>query len=266
MTRAQLAVLPVGTITCALSSWSRSDAAPWSIWNAGSQASAAGAASPQFDEQCRQCGKRVFKGVRLHEGPGVSVWSVRAYALEELQRMNRNGTRLRDHGWTAPVVLKSPRYWELMLPPPSGQTSTFEKPPTDERPYPLVPVDLYFESSNDPKVVFKQKLRIVLQNASDREVIVQKPTWNPEAGDIPARPHPLNWSIESDQGWTSKKWRPEGVAELIVRPGQVFGTWIGLTQDADENEVRRRAVIRRLGTLVVPLAIDGQTETQKIRL
>ena len=70
--------------------------------------------SPQFDEKCSHCGQRVFQGTTVF---GVSVWPVRAYALEELQRMQRNGTKLPEAQWSPPIVLENPEYWKLMLPP-----------------------------------------------------------------------------------------------------------------------------------------------------
>jgi hypothetical protein len=73
-----------------------------------------GTGTPQFDEKCRHCGQRVFQGTTAF---GVSVWPVRAYALEELQRMQRNGTKLPEAQWSPPIVLENPEYWKLMLPP-----------------------------------------------------------------------------------------------------------------------------------------------------
>lgn len=63
-----------------------------------------------FDEKCSHCGERVFQGT-------ASVGPVRAYALEELQRMQRNGTKLPEAQWSPPIVLENPEYWKLMLPP-----------------------------------------------------------------------------------------------------------------------------------------------------
>jgi hypothetical protein len=210
--------------------------------------------SPQFDEKCSHCGQRIFQ---VNTVFGVSVWPVRAYALEELQRMQRNGTKLPEAQWSPPIVLENPEYWKLMRPPHAAK---------DEQPLTLVPQDVYLEATEDPGIEYKQKLRVVLRNASNREVIVRKPTWQTDTGDIEVRPHDLVWDLESGQGWTSKRWRGPGQTELTARTGQVFCTWIGLTPPADEDDVRRRALTRRLGTLVVPLTIDGLTQTQTIRL
>jgi hypothetical protein len=210
--------------------------------------------SPQFDDKCSHCGQRVFQAAT---GAGVNVWPVRAYALKELQRMQRNGTKLPEAQWSPPIVLENPSYWQLMLPPGSTQ---------DEQARMLVPLDVFLEINDDkPTIEFKRKLRIVLRNDSNKEVILREPTWKSDTGDIPTRPHPLKWDRESGQGWTSKQWGGPGQAEATVKNGQVICTWIGLTSGADFDDVRRRLVTQKLGTLVVPLTVDGQTQVDTIR-
>jgi len=44
---------------------------------------------------------------------------VRAYALEELQRMELNGTKIPEAQWRPPIVLENPEYWKLTLTPPA---------------------------------------------------------------------------------------------------------------------------------------------------
>jgi hypothetical protein len=210
--------------------------------------------SPLLGEECSNCGQRVYQGTA---GSGAKVWAVRAYALEELQRMQRNGTRLPEGQWSPPIVLENPQYWRLMVPPDAA---------TDEQSLVLVPQDVYLEATEDATIEYKRKLRVVLRNGSNREIIVRRPTWRTDTGDIPVRPHTLGWDLESGHGWSSKRWRGTGQPEVTAQVGQVFCTWIGLTPTADEDDVRRRAVTRHLGTLVVPLTIDGQSQTQAIRL
>lgn len=81
------------------------------------QTSSGFSGSPTFDENCRTCGQRIFIGSRHHEGYAVSVWRVRAYALEELQRMQRKGTKIPEAQWSPPIALENPEYWKVMLPP-----------------------------------------------------------------------------------------------------------------------------------------------------
>lgn len=69
-----------------------------------------GQSSPTFSEWCPSCGQQVF---RVHRSESVYVWPVRAQALEELQRMERNGSAFDG----TPIVLERPAYWKKMLLP-----------------------------------------------------------------------------------------------------------------------------------------------------
>jgi len=60
---------------------------------------------------------------------GVAVWPVRAYAIEELQRMELNGTKIPEAQWRPPIVLENPEYWKLMLTPPAAKS---EQPRTGQ--------------------------------------------------------------------------------------------------------------------------------------
>jgi len=68
-----------------------------------------------FVDTCPSCGKRVFRPLIANAGTTLAiVFFVRAQALEELQRIERNG-RVLDA--TVPVLLENPAYWKAMLPP-----------------------------------------------------------------------------------------------------------------------------------------------------
>ena len=43
-------------------------------------------------------------------------------------------------------------------------------------------------------------------------------------------------------------------------------TWVGLPAPLDKVELRRRMMTKRLGTLIVPLTIDGRTTLETIKL
>ncbi len=75
--------------------------------------------SPTFDEYCPNCKDRVFLSAGFVDSRVVAVPPVRTKALEELQRMERNGTKLEGRdSLEPPIVLENPGYWNLMLPPP----------------------------------------------------------------------------------------------------------------------------------------------------
>jgi len=71
-----------------------------------------GTAEPQpvFIKRCSSCGKVIFRGLQNKD---VAVWPVRAMALEELQRMERSGTKFDGRA----ITLEKPAYWIAMLPP-----------------------------------------------------------------------------------------------------------------------------------------------------
>jgi hypothetical protein len=89
------------------------------VWEIPMRQNLYGEVSPTFDENCRTCGHRIFVGLHAEQGRRIAVWPVRAYALEELQRMQRTGTKLPEAQWSPPIVLENPEYWKLMLPPAS---------------------------------------------------------------------------------------------------------------------------------------------------
>jgi hypothetical protein len=128
--------------------------------------------------------------------------------------------------------------------------------------------DVYFERNDDPNIVYKRKLRIVVRNESGKGVIVKPAKWETSTGDIavqPLREHP--WRLEGSGGWENGSWGPERLGEAVhVAPGRVLQTWVGLLPSADEDEVRRRHETRRLGTLVILFSMDGRDEEQRIRL
>ena len=71
---------------------------------------------PTFDEKCPSCGEPIFRrriSYQAGDDTSVWVWKVRTQVLEELQRMERNGTVFDG----ARIVLERPGYWKAMLPP-----------------------------------------------------------------------------------------------------------------------------------------------------
>lgn len=73
--------------------------------------------SPTLSERCPVCGQQVFRPRRSETGFGnavVYVWAMRAQALEELQRMERNGS---PFDADVNLTLESPAYWKSMRPP-----------------------------------------------------------------------------------------------------------------------------------------------------
>jgi hypothetical protein len=70
--------------------------------------------SPVLIETCPNCDLQLFTVPRPGLDPSRAFsWTVRAQAVQELQRMHRNGTRIKGPRLT----LERPLYWNDMLPP-----------------------------------------------------------------------------------------------------------------------------------------------------
>ena len=148
--------------------------------------------------------------------------------------------------------------------PPSG-------PPPAEPTVPswiLVPLDVYLEDCSDnPYAVVKRKLRIVLQNVGTANLLLSPPTWQRERDDMAVQSQPVRyWELESSQGWAKTRWSGKESENVFVRPGQAACTWIAMESNAENDEVRRRYIAQRLGTLIVPATADGTTTREIIRL
>jgi hypothetical protein len=132
----------------------------------------------------------------------------------------------------------------------------------------LIPLDIWLETTDDPKIHFKKKLRIILRNASGKHITIRAATWERRSSaDVPVRQmERYLWQIEGDNGWENGSWRPQEVAEILVPTGAVLRTWIGLNDGAGHDGIRRRLVQGHLGILIGPLTIDGQVTQQRLAL
>jgi hypothetical protein len=165
------------------------------------------------------------------------------------------------------------KWWSEHYRVPAGSPNQFREQGTDIGPPPpgsaqqfLVPLDVLAGTSTDPKLVYPHKLRIVLRNDSGKYIIAGSPTWDSQIGDMPARPlSPHKWQIEGPRGWMNDDWSGEQT-EVPVAPGKVIRTWTGLQHTVDQGDFRRRHEIKKIGTLVVPLQVEGQRIEQRIRI
>ena len=130
----------------------------------------------------------------------------------------------------------------------------------------LAPLDIWLETTEAPQIHYKRKLRIVVQNISGKNVLARAGVWERRGGtDIQIRPLERHlWQVEGPSGWDSESWGPGEREEVLVRPGGVLRTWIGLHDGATDHEVRRRLVQGTVGILTIPLVVDGQPTQQKL--
>ena len=142
----------------------------------------------------------------------------------------------------------------------SGRTPPVEAlpatavPPTAAPPK-LTVVEVALEQTTLEHVNYKRKLRIVVRNDGDREVVL-----GPRTSWRPTRVHTRHieqqvWEAEPAEGWRANVWKHNESADLRVKPGQAARTWIGLHPEATVAEIE--ALKGELGALVVPVRVVG---------
>lgn len=107
-----------------------------------------------------------------------------------------------------------------------------------------------------PKVEYKRKLYIVVQNTSDVELLIGPGTaW--KAGDLKIREIPQQvWEEAPPNGWHADQWTHKEHAEIRLKPGQSARTWVGLHPAATQEEFD--ALSTRAGALLVPVKVLGE--------
>ena len=123
-------------------------------------------------------------------------------------------------------------------------------------------LDVQLENADQEGITYIRKLRVVLQNVGDSEIIVgPQTTWSAES--LRTRHIPEHvWELEPRNGWYSGSWTHKEVAELRIPPGRAFRTWIGVHDNATESEI---AQLRgTLGTLRIPIRIVGRSSDRVI--
>ena len=109
----------------------------------------------------------------------------------------------------------------------------------------------------DPKIIYKNKLIIVLTNQTGREVHVWTPIW--ESKDVFAQ-QPFASKLRKEQvstgGWKSGQWEDE--EQCITLPaGQTVMCWIGLNEPPGDG-LKERIKKQTTGTAIFPVKIDGK--------
>jgi hypothetical protein len=131
---------------------------------------------------------------------------------------------------------------------------------------PLEILDVALEPTTD---TYKNKLRVVLENTTTETITVRAPRWMPRPGDVAVHA-PMKGTLQPEipgawQVGDFGTWGAEAT-EMSVAPGQIFRTWMGLDHGLTLADFRRRHETQRVGTLVLPLVIDGKDAAQEIRV
>jgi hypothetical protein len=133
-----------------------------------------------------------------------------------------------------------------------------------------MPVDIH--PIHDTKAEgYPYKLCIALKNESEKHLLVRPADWEKRSpSDIDfrrIREHP--WTPEGPEGWGKRHWiwsQSPGSNPIDVPKGRAIQTWVGLHEELDQIELTQRIVGKRLGTLIIPYSVDGESRTQTIKL
>lgn len=119
-----------------------------------------------------------------------------------------------------------------------------------------------------PGIVLKwpRKLRVILRNRSAQQALL--PDWISNRSTVPFQP-PF-WSLLRPEdkpagGWKSGKWQKERPL-INLEPGDVFEASVGLHEYFTVEEIRSRRITQRVGTLSLPVKINGQDMEWRVNL
>jgi hypothetical protein len=175
----------------------------------------------------------------------------------------RNMRELKDKLKKRFVALsKQPKETDLSSPSKSYDEPT--KAPGQVDAIQIKTLDVRIEIADLSSIEYKRKLRLVLQNVGDCEIIVGPRTnWRPQ--NLRTRHIPEHmWELEPKDGWHSGRWTDKEAPELRVPPGRAFRTWIGLHNSATESEITQ--LTGTLGTLTVPVRVVGLSAEKMISI
>ncbi len=119
--------------------------------------------------------------------------------------------------------------------------------------YPIRLLRVHVEEINPatvPQPTFKPKVRMELRNDSERCLDIEMQGWEERKDGIPLRsnqPH-TTWQEFDGKVWTPS---PNAVAELHVRPGVRFRTWLVFDVNLGEADLKQRISKKQLGTLAI---------------
>jgi hypothetical protein len=124
--------------------------------------------------------------------------------------------------------------------------------------------DINADLSSDPKLNYKDKVRLVLTNATGKELNVWTPIW--ESKEVLAQyPFGSNLYLSGPSGWKVNAWDGDGRQCITLPAGGTFMCWIGLLEPIGEG-IRQRLKNANTGTAIFPVKIDGELYEVPIKL
>lgn len=112
------------------------------------------------------------------------------------------------------------------------------------------------EPTDNPGIIYKDKIRVILTNHLDRDIEVWTPVWRSSEVQL-QMPWCSKLQVEGPNGWKAKDWGEEHqCANLPI--GRTFRCWIGLKPPVGASIKRRLQMRMPIGTAVFPVKINGQ--------
>lgn len=122
----------------------------------------------------------------------------------------------------------------------------------------------YADLSSDVHVSHKDKIRIVLTNATGKELNVWTPIW--ESAEVQAQyPFGSKLHLYGEAGWKVRGSWDDGHPCIVLAPSQTFMCWIGLLEPSGEGIIQRLKK-ENTGTAIFPVKIEGKLYDVPIRL
>jgi hypothetical protein len=124
---------------------------------------------------------------------------------------------------------------------------------------------VWADLSNDPKIAYKNKVRMILTNITANDIAVWTPVW--DSADVSAQ-YPLGASIQVEDaksgGWKANAWGDESQCTTL-NAGFTLKCWIGLIEPSGQGIIRRLEM-QNTGTAIFPVKIAGKLHEVRVRL
>jgi hypothetical protein len=122
-----------------------------------------------------------------------------------------------------------------------------------------------YQSPEDPNARFKWKLYIILSNDTPQTLNIQALNWVGGGKVAFLLPEVMLLQLESGvDSWVNNQWKKDESPIGLVRPGQVFRTWVGLQHRYEDVHIRRWQISKLLGTLSIKVASSDLEERVKV--
>jgi hypothetical protein len=142
----------------------------------------------------------------------------------------------------------------------TSATEIDDRPTSDK--YRIILQEPWFVRDQKEATVYKSKLVVSLTNSGNKPIRFQLPSWISNKGDVGLQtPFCCGYWIypEGQTEWVD-------ATDPMIEPTERFHIWIGLDQACPDKELKNRSLGKRLGTLRIPMEVEGEKRTVEYRL